>query len=60
MSRTFQATIVGLLLGLAFVLTSFADMLVVALFGIIGWGIAKVLDGDVDLQSLLSRSRDGR
>jgi hypothetical protein len=58
MTRTFLATLVGLILGLAFVFGSFGDMLIVALFGAIGYGIAKVLDGDVDLQGLLSRARD--
>jgi hypothetical protein len=32
-------------------------MLIVALLGAIGYGIAKVLNGDVDLQGWLSRSR---
>jgi hypothetical protein len=58
MNRTFLATLVGLLLGLAFVFGSFADMLVVALFGAIGYGVAKVLDGDLDVQGLLSKARD--
>jgi len=60
MSRTFQATLIGLILGIAVVFGSFGDMLVVALFGLIGFGIAKVLDGDVDLQALLSRGRSSR
>ena len=58
MNRTFLATLVGLLLGLAFVFGSFADMLVVALFVAIGYGVAKVLDGDLDVQGLLSKARD--
>jgi hypothetical protein len=57
MNRTLLATLTGLLLGLAFVFGSFADMLVVALFGAIGYGIAKMLDGDLDLQGLLTRAR---
>jgi hypothetical protein len=32
-------------------------MLIVALLGAIGYGIAKVLDGDLDMQGWLSRSR---
>jgi hypothetical protein len=58
MTRTFLATLVGLILGLAFVFGSFADMLIVALFGAIGYGIAKVLDGDLDVQDLLSKARE--
>ena len=60
MNRTFLATLVGLLLGLAFVFGSFADMLVVALFGAVGYGIAKVLDGDLDVPGLLSKARESR
>jgi hypothetical protein len=39
---------------------SFGDMLIVALLGAIGYGIARVLDGDVDLTAWLSRTRSGR
>jgi hypothetical protein len=35
-------------------------MLIVALFGAIGFGIAKILEGDIDAQAWLSRSRRGR
>ena len=34
-----------------------SGLLVVALLGAIGYGIAKVLDGDLDVQGWLSRSR---
>jgi hypothetical protein len=60
MNRTALATLTGLILGLALVFGSFGDMLIVALLGAIGYGIAKVLDGDVDLTAWLSRSRTGR
>ncbi len=37
---------------------NFGDMLIVALFGAIGYGAARVLAGDVDAQAWwLSRSR---
>ena len=58
MTRASLATITGLLLGLAVVFGSFGDMLVVALFGAIGYGIAKVLDGSLDLSQLASKARD--
>jgi hypothetical protein len=60
MNRTALATITGLILGVALVFGSFGDMLIVALFGAIGYGIAKVLSGDVDMPAWLARSRSGR
>jgi hypothetical protein len=57
MNRTALATVTGLILGLALVFGDFGDMLIVALLGLIGYGIAKVLDGELDVQGWLSRSR---
>ncbi|HEY1005161.1 MAG TPA: hypothetical protein VGD83_36555 [Streptosporangiaceae bacterium] len=57
MNRTALATLTGLILGLALVFGNFGDMLIVALLGLIGYGIAKVLDGELDVQGWLSRSR---
>jgi hypothetical protein len=57
MNRTALATVTGLILGLALVFGSFGDMLIVALLGAIGYGIAKILDGDWDVQGWLSRGR---
>ncbi len=57
MNRTALATVTGLILGLALVFGNFGDMLIVALLGAIGYGIAKVIDGEVDVQGWLSRSR---
>jgi hypothetical protein len=57
MNRTALATITGLVLGLALVFGNFGDMLIVGLLGLIGYVIAKVLDGDLDVQGWLSRSR---
>ena len=58
MNRVSLATITGLLLGITVVFGSFGDMLVVALFGAIGYGIAKVLDGTLDLSAVVSKARD--
>ncbi len=60
MNRTALATVTGLILGLALVFGSFGDMLIVALLGAIGYGVAKILDGDMDVQGWLSRSRSRR
>jgi hypothetical protein len=57
MNRTALATVTGLILGLALVFGSFGDMLIVALLGAIGYVIAKVLNGELDVQGWLSRSR---
>jgi hypothetical protein len=57
MNRTALATITGLVLGLALVFGSFGDMLIVGLFGLIGYVVAKVIDGDLDVQGWLSRGR---
>jgi hypothetical protein len=61
MNRTALATITGLVLGVALVFGNFGDMLIVALFGAIGYGAARVLGGDTDAQAWWpSRSRSSR
>jgi hypothetical protein len=60
MTRINMGIIVGLVLGLAFVLGSFGDMLIVALFAIIGYVVAKVLEGELDLSQYVSGRRTGR
>jgi len=60
MPRSTIGIFVGLLLGLAFVLGSFGDMLIVALFAVIGFVVAKVLDGDIDLSQYVSGRRNSR
>ena len=57
MNRTALATITGLILGLALVFGNFGDMLIVALLGAIGYGIAKILDAEMDVAEWLSRGR---
>ena len=49
MARTTLGILIGLVLGVVCVLGSFGDMLLVALFAVIGFVVAKVLDGDLDL-----------
>jgi hypothetical protein len=60
MTRTTLAIVVGLALGLAVAFGSFGQMLIVALFAVIGFVVAKILDNDLDLGSYLSRWRDSR
>ena len=60
MTRTTLGVVTGLVLGLALAFGSFGQMLIVALFAVIGFVVAKVLEGDLDLGSYLSRRREGR
>lgn len=60
MTRTTLGVVVGLALGLAVAFGSFGQMLIVALFAVIGFIVAKVLDGDLDLSPYLSRRRADR
>ena len=60
MTRTTLGIVIGLALGLALAFGSFGQMLIVALFAVIGFVVAKVLDGDLDLSPYLSRRRTER
>jgi hypothetical protein len=60
MTRTTLGIMIGLALGLALAFGSFGQMLIVALFAVIGFVVAKVLDGDLDLSPYLSRRRNER
>lgn len=59
-TRTTLAVITGLALGLTVAFGGFGQMLIVALFAAIGYTVAKVLDGDIDLAPYLSQRRAGR
>ena len=57
--------LLGAILGLALVLKNFGDMLIVALVALVGWIVARVLEGELDLTEFLggknrSRGADGR
>jgi hypothetical protein len=60
MTRTTAGVVIGLVLGLALAFGSFGQMLIVALFAVIGFVVAKVLEGDLDLSPYLPRRREGR
>jgi hypothetical protein len=51
---------VGLWLGFIWVVWGFGDMVLVALAGAIGYVIAKVISGDIDLQAALRRLSERR
>ncbi len=60
MTRTTFGTLVGLALGFALAFGSFGDMLIVALFGALGYGVAKIISGELDLSPYLTGRRDQR
>jgi len=60
MTRSTLGVLVGLALGLAMAFGSFGQMLIVALFALIGFVVAKVLDGDLDLSQYVSGRRSNR
>lgn len=60
MATTTLGTVIGLVLGFALAFGSLGQMLIVALFALIGYVVAKVLEGDLDLNSYLSGRRDRR
>ena len=57
MARSTIGLFVGLALAFALVFGGFGDMLIVALFGVIGYLTPKVVAGDVDAEAVLSRLR---
>ena len=48
----------GAILGFALIVEGFGEMLIVALFAGLGWLIASVLAGTIDLSEVLSNQRD--
>ena len=53
MNRTIVGLFVGLFLGLALALGGFGDMLIVGFVGAVGYLVAKVLEGELDLSEYL-------
>jgi hypothetical protein len=47
----------GLLLGFAAAFGDFGEFCIVALFGVVGVVVAKVLQGDIDVIDLVDRTR---
>ncbi len=60
MTRTMLGTLIGMALGFALAFGSFGDMLIVALFGAVGFGVAKIVAGELDLTPYLSGRRNRR
>lgn len=59
LSPSVLGVIVGLALGYAAAFGGFTEFLIVAIFSVVGYVVGKVLEGELDLGSLLG-SRDTR
>lgn len=57
MQPTVVGLFTGLLLGLALIIGDFADMLVVAFFGAVGYVVMKIVEGEIDIGEVLERNR---
>ncbi len=58
MQPTYAGLFTGLVLGFTFVLLGFGDMLIVALFGLIGFLVMKAVQGELDIVTdMLDRNR---
>lgn len=60
MSNTTLGTLIGLALGAVIAFGTFGQMLIVALFGAIGFVIAKVVAGELDLSQYVGGRREPR
>jgi ABC-type sulfate transport system permease component len=60
MTRSTVGILVGLALGFALAFGNFGQMLIVALFALVGFVVAKILDGDLDLSQYVSGRRTSR
>lgn len=54
------ALVIGLVLGVVATFGGFGYLIVVAVFAVIGWGVGLVLEGKLDLQSMLGQTTDRR
>jgi ABC-type sulfate transport system permease component len=60
MTRSTVGILVGLALGFALAFGNFGQMLIVGLFALVGFVVAKILDGDLDLSQYVSGRRTSR
>ena len=58
MQQSYVGLFTGLILGFAFVIVGFGDMLIVALFGAVGLLVMKAVQGDLEFVSdVIDRNR---
>ncbi len=60
MSTTVIGLFTGLLIGLAIAIDGFSGFLLLVVFGTVGFVIGKVLDGDLDMSSMLNSASSRR
>jgi hypothetical protein len=60
MRPTVAGLFVGLLLGFVLVLEGFGEMLIVALFGAVGYLVMRVVEGELDLTQYIGGSARSR
>lgn len=60
MSTSRYALLVGLALGFVAAFGGFGDFVLVAAFAAVAWGIGLVIEGKLDIGSLMGRSSDRR
>ncbi len=48
--------LLGAFLGYVLVIADFSDMLVVALFALLGWVVARIVTGDLDVAEFFNRN----
>ncbi len=60
MNRVFLGTVIGLALGFALAFGGLGQMLIVALFGGLGFAVAQVAAGEFDLGGYLQSRRSHR
>ena len=59
MQLKMYAPLIGILLGMTFAFGGFGDFAEVVLFGLVGWLVAKVVEGELDPLEYLN-NRPGR
>jgi len=60
MIRIIFGTAVGMALGFALIFAGFGSMLLVALFGAVGFLVAKMIAGDIDVAQYVQGRRSNR
>lgn len=58
MSRPVVGLFVGLIIGLALAQGGLGDAIIVGALGFVGWVVAKVVEGEIDVNDYLGRRHD--